>query len=559
MSKSVGVLAVALACTTAALPLGFQAFAQNQQKESGRPAEGKNAEARPAEKAPVAPTDKLLNDATTQGSVTVEGKPVAYTAVAGTLLVGSNNDQDAAFNSGIMADVKPDDANAAPTARMFYVAYFKQNERQESRPITFVYNGGPGSSTVWLHMGAFGPRRVVTEGDQHTAPAPYPLVNNDYSLLDVSDVVFIDMPGTGFGRLSGKDAEKAFWGVDQDGAAFSRFIARFLSKYQRWNSPKYLFGESYGTTRSAVLANMLESQYHIDLNGVILLSQILSFDSSADAPQSNPGNEVPYEVSLPTFAATAYYHHKLPNQPAALEPFLAEVEHFALTDYAAALAQGSSLPEATRQSIAAKLHDYTGLPLAYIQKADLRINVGKFNQNLESDEDLTTGRLDSRFSGPDMDPLSEESEYDPQSTSISSAYVSVFNDYVRGQLKFGEGLTYLATAYGAGRDWDQKHHAPGVPGYADRTAINVMPDLAAAMKHNPRLKVMLNAGYYDLATPFFAAMYEMDHLPIPANLRGNIQTSFYESGHMVYVREPSLKELHDRVATFIRGTYSAPK
>ena len=558
MSRTACVLAVALACTTAALPLGFQAFAQDsqkdQQKESAKPAENKGAEAK--EKPP---TDKLLQDATSQGSVTAGGHAIAYQAVAGTILVGSNADQDAAFNTGTIADVKPDDANAVPTARMFYVAYFKQNEKQESRPITFVYNGGPGSSTVWLHMGAFGPRRVITEGDQHTAPAPYQLVNNDYSLLDVSDVVFIDMPGTGFGRLSGKDKEKAFWGVDQDGEAFSRFIARFLSKYHRWNSPKYLFGESYGTTRSAVLANMLESQFHIDLNGVILLSQILSFDSSADAPQSNPGNEVPYEVALPTFAATAFYHHKLPNQPASLDAFLPEVEHFALTEYAAALAQGSSLPDATRHAIAAKLHDYTGLPVAYIEKADMRINVGKFNQNLEADQDLTTGRLDSRFSGPDLDPLSEEADYDPQSTSISSAYVSAFNDYVRGQLKFGEGLTYLATAYGAGREWDQKHHAPGVPGYADRTAINVMPDLAAAMKQNPRLKVMLNAGYYDLATPFFAAMYEMDHLPIPASLRGNIQTSFYESGHMVYVREPSLKELHDRVAAFIRSTYSAPK
>jgi carboxypeptidase C (cathepsin A) len=197
--------------------------------------------------------------------------------------------------------------------------------------------------------------------------------------------------------------------------------------------------------------------------------------------------------------------------------------------------------------------------VAYIQKADLRVNVGKFNQNLRADQDLTTGRLDSRFSGPDLDPLSEEADYDPQSTSIASAYVSAFNDYVRGQLKFGEGLTYLPTEYAAGRDWDQKHHAPGVPSDADRTAINVMPDLAAAMKQNPRLKVMLNAGYYDLATPFFAAMYEMDHLPIPASLRGNIQTSFYESGHMVYVREASLKELHDRVAGFIRSTYSAPK
>jgi carboxypeptidase C (cathepsin A) len=556
MFRASCVLAVALLCTGAAAPLGLRAAAQDAAKEGNKPAEGHPADTRPPEKPSI---DELAQEATTQGSVTVEGHAVAYQAIAGTLMVGSNDTQDAAFDTGTIPNVKFDDTNAVPTARMFYVAYFKQNERPEARPITFVYNGGPGSSTMWLHMGAFGPRRVVTADDQHTAAAPYQLVDNNYSLLDVSDVVFIDAPGTGFGRLSGKDKEKAFWGVDQDGAAFARFIARFVSKYQRWNSPKYLFGESYGTTRSAVLANLLEDRHHMDLNGVILLSQILSFDSSADAPQANPGNEIPYVVSLPTYAATAYYHHRLPSQPAALDPFLTEVEHFAMTDYAAALAQGSSLPDATRHVIAGKLHDYTGLPVAYIERADLRINVGKFNQNLKADEALTTGRLDSRFSGPDLDPLAEEANYDPQSSSISSAYVSLFNDYVRRQLKFGDDLSYLPISGEANREWDQKHHAPGVPGDADLTAINVMPDLAAAMKQNPRLKVMLNAGYYDLATPFFAAMYEMDHLPIPASLRGNIRTSFYESGHMVYVRESSLKELHDRVAAFIRGTYSAPK
>ena len=314
---------------------------------------------------------------------------------------------------------------------MFYVAYFKKDVPAESRPVTFIYNGGPGSSTMWLHMGAFGPRRIVTADDQHTSPAPYELVDNAYSLLDVSDLVFIDAPGTGFGRLFGKDKEKAFWGVDPDGHAFARFIARFLSTYQRWNSPKYLFGESYGTTRSAVLAGILETESHIDLNGVILLSQILNFDDSADAPQWNPGIDVPYELALPTFAATAYYHKRLPTQPAALEPFLAEVEQFAMGDYASALAQGSQLPEATRQAIAEKLHQYTGLPVAYILKADLRVNVGQFNHNLQGSEDLTTGRLDSRFSGPTIDPLAEEAAYDPQAAAISSAYVAAFNDYTR--------------------------------------------------------------------------------------------------------------------------------
>ncbi|HTZ59706.1 MAG TPA: hypothetical protein VMB49_16475, partial [Acidobacteriaceae bacterium] len=349
----------------------------------------------------------------------------------------------------------------------------------------------------------------------------------------------------------------AFWAVDPDAHAFARFIARFLSNYQRWNSPKYLFGESYGTTRSAVLANILETESQIDLNGVVLLSQILNFDDSNDAPQWNPGIDLPYELALPTFAATAYYHKRLPTQPAALEPFLSEVEQFALSDYASALSQGSLLPQSTRQAIAEKMHQYTGLPVAYILKANLRVTTGEFNHNLQGEDDLTTGRLDSRFSGPTMDPLAEEAAYDPQAAAIASAYVSAFNDYVRRQLKFGEGLTYIPESDAINSAWEFKHKAPGSPGEAYGT--NVMPDLATAMKYNPRLKIMLNGGYFDLATPFFAARYEMNHLPIQANLRENIQYAWYQSGHMVYAHEDSLKQLHDKVAAFIAATWHPVK
>jgi carboxypeptidase C (cathepsin A) len=498
-------------------------------------------------------------DATTEGSVMVEGRPIHYQAIAGTILVGSTDAQDAAFGTGENTAQKLEDKDAPATARMSYVAYFERDAQPETRPITFLYNGGPGSSTVWLHMGAWGPRRVVTADDQHTAPAPYQLVNNDYSLLDASDLVFVDAPGTGFGRLYGKDKEKAFWGVDQDGQAFSRFILRFLSKYHRWNSPKYLFGESYGTTRSAVVANILETHDNIDLNGVILLSQILSFDDNADSPQSNPGDDLPYELALPSYTATAYYQHRLPNQPTDLQPLLTEVEHFALGDYAAALAQGSKLSEENRQQTAEKLHDYTGLPVSYILKANLRLNVGMFDHNLQGDRDITTGRLDSRFSGPSMDPLSKEAEYDPQSAAISSAYVAAFNDYVRTVLQFGEGLTFQPELEEIGNKWDMKHKMPGTPDAELVSNVNVMPDLAAAMKYNPRLKVLLNSGYYDLATPFFAALYELDHLPIPQDLNANIQTKFYDSGHMVYAHVPSLKQLHDNVAAFIQGTYTPIK
>jgi carboxypeptidase C (cathepsin A) len=558
--KSHSLLAVVSVCLFSVLASALcsaHAAAQDSTKEAAAKEAGKD-NPKAAQK-PDAGPPAIPNDSTTQGSVSVEGHTINYQAVAGTILVAATNDADAALGMGA-PPVKPDEKEAAeapPTARIFYVAYFKKDAPPDSRPVTFIYNGGPGSSSLWLHMGAFGPQRIITADDQHTSPAPYQLVDNAYSLLDVSDLVFIDAPGTGFGRLFGKEKEKAFWGIDQDGHAFARFIARFLSKYQRWNSPKYLFGESYGTTRSAVVAGILETESHIDLNGVILLSQILNFDDSADAPQLNPGIDVPYELALPTFAATAWYHKRLPTQPAALDPFLAEVEQFALSDYASALAQGSQLPEATRQAIAEKLHQYTGLPVAYILKADLRINVGQFNHNLQGSEDLTTGRLDSRFSGPTIDPLAEEAAYDPQATAIASAYVSAFNDYVRRQLKFGEGLTYLAESEAIENAWDNKHRAPGAP--AGAFVANVMPDLAVAMKYNPRLKVMLNGGYFDLATPFFAARYEMYHLPIPANLRQNIEYSWYESGHMVYVHEAALKELHDKVAEFITSNYKPVK
>jgi carboxypeptidase C (cathepsin A) len=435
---------------------------------------------------------------------------------------------------------------------MFYVAYFKKDARAEDRPITFCYNGGPGSSTVWLHMGSLGPRHVVTSGDVHLPGAPYKLVDNANSLLDVSDVVFIDMPGTGFGRITGKDGEKAFWGVDQDAGAFARFISRFITKYGRWNSPKYIFGESYGTTRSAVLSNMLENDFSIDLNGVILLSQIFNFTSDIDSPRDNPGVDLPYELALPTYAATAWYHKKLPHQPPALEPFLKEVEDYAMGPYSHALAQGTDLTDAEKQQTAEKLHEYTGLPVDYLKKANLRVSGGQYAKTLLDEQDRTTGRLDTRFSGPTIDPLSETADYDPQSSAISSAYVALFNNYVRKELKYGEGQSYIPEALFGSYHWDMTHHD-------NTTTLNVANDLADAMKTDPTLKVLVNGGYYDLATPFYAALYEDKHLPIPEELSKNIEYSWYESGHMVYVRDESLKPLHDRIAAFIRSTQGAAK
>ena len=516
----------------------------------------------PAAKTPATPpTPPPPADATTQGSIQLNGQTIAYEATAGTITVGATDAQDAELGADgkalpdTEAALVKEPKDAPPTARIFYVAYIKKGEKSpssyEDRPITFFYNGGPGSSTVWLHMGSLGPKHVATPGDQHAAPAPYKLIDNVYSLLDTSDLVFIDMPGTGFGALYGKDKEKAFWGIDEDANAFARFITRFLGKYNRWNSPKYLFGESYGTTRSAVLSNILE-QKSVDLNGVILLSQIFNFTSDIDAARANPGIDLPYVLALPTYAATAWYHHKLPQQPATLDPFLKEVEDYATGDYAHALSKGTDLSASEKQAVAEKLHAYTGLPVAYLVKADLRVSGGAFEKNLQDDEDLTTGRLDTRFSGPSINPLSEEADYDPQSSAISSAYVSLFNDYVRRDLKYGAGLTYLPEALFGSNQWDLKHN--GNP-----LGLNVSADLATAMKTNPKLKVMVNGGYYDLATPFYAAFYEDKHLPISPAIGSNIEFDWYESGHMVYVRDESLKQLHDRVATFIKSTQSGNK
>ena len=504
---------------------------------------------------------------TSEGSVTVAGSRIDYQAVAGTLVVHPKGWDDAAKTTEKEPSKedqqnrnRPDGASSEqnPTAEasMFYVAYFKKGAAAEARPVTFLFNGGPGSSTVWLHMGAFGPKRVVTADDTHSPAAPYAIVNNDQSLLDASDLVFVDAPGTGFSRISGKDKEKAFYGVDADAYAFAEFITAFLSKYGRWNSPKFLFGESYGTTRSAALINLLETDRHVDFNGVILLSQILNFDVSANGPQLNPGVNLPYQLALPTYAATAWYHHKVPGSPRDLPGFLEQVEHFAMTDYAQALQAGATLDPAQRDVVAAKLHDYTGLSVEYIEKADLRINSGEFEKNLQDDSDTTTGRLDTRFSGPTMDPLSKEADYDPQTAAIGSAYVSAFNDYVRKALQYGDNKIYKPMIP-LGRTWNYQHQPPDFPRPL-RQIANVMPDLAWAMKYNPNLKVQLNAGYFDLATPFYEGIYEMRQLPMPAKLQTNIEYKFYQSGHMVYAHEAALKELHENVAAFIRGTDHLP-
>ena len=488
----------------------------------------------------------------TMHSMALGGRTLTYQAEAGVLVVHLKDPLDEESPPAAAGEHGAPPAPPAPEASMSYVAYFLGKEPDPRRPITFLFNGGPGSSTVWLHMGSFGPKRVLATDMKHGPAAPYRVVDNAYTLLSDSDLVFVDAPGTGFSHLRGADKEKAFYGVDQDAHAFAIFMTDFLSRHGRWNSPKYVFGESYGTMRAAALVFVLQTEKGLDLNGVILLSQWLCADDNADTPQFNPGVDQPYPLTLPSYAATAWYHKKLPAAPATLEPFLAEVEEFALGDYTTALAAGGRLDAAHRAAVVAKLHAYTGLPTEYLERADLRINVGVFNQHVLG-ESTTAGRLDTRFTGPTLDPLSKEAEYDPQSAAITSAYVSAFNDYVRRDLKFGADQTYR---YFADIEpvWDYTHKPPGAPMKLPQAA-NVMPDLAAAMKRNPQLKVLMNGGYYDLATPYFAAVYELRHLAIPSDIAGNIDVKLYASGHMVYANESALAALQANVAEFIRRTH----
>jgi carboxypeptidase C (cathepsin A) len=476
----------------------------------------------------------------THGSVTVDGRTIQYKTLAGTLVIKN--------------------AKGQPYTSMSYFAYIKAGvDNEDDRPLTFFYNGGPGYSTAWLHMLAWGPKLAVIGNGTLTPPPPYQLVNNGNSLLDATDEVFIDMPGTGFGRIIGKKQggvgkPSDVWGVDPDAMTFTRFITQYLSQHSRWNSPKFIYGESYGTTRSAVLSWDL-AQANVGLNGVMLQSSILNFDISADNPERNPGVNIPYALSLPTYAATAWYHHKLANRPAELLPFLKQVEQFAMGPYLAALDQGSLLSASDKTETAQKLHAYTGLPVAYILKDDLRITGPQFTHELLGSEDEVTGRYDTRYTGPAMHPMAENNHYDPTNAAVDAPLVSLFNDYVRDTLHFGKGLFYRPTvyAYVPHYHWRMKHRPPGSrSARAARPAtLNVMRDLAAAMKRDPDLKVMLLGGYMDLATPFYGAIYEMHQLPIPNKLQKNISYAFFPSGHMVYLNPKAHQAMHTKVAAFI--------
>ncbi len=463
----------------------------------------------------------------THHSSKIDGELVNYTATAGTLLLKNEKDE--------------------PVALFGFTAYTKDGEADATkRPVTFVYNGGPGSSSVWLHMGAVGPRRVAVSDPDVTPPPPYKLEDNASSILDVTDVVTIDPVGTGLSHAIGKAKNKDFWGVDQDIKSVSQFIKEYVTDNDRWNSPKYLLGESYGTMRSAGVVDYLQENMGMAVNGVVLVSVVLDLRTLV----FQKGDDISYELYLPTYAAVAWYHNKLANKPASLESFLKEVREFAGGQYATALLKGDKLDATEKEQVLTKLSAYTGLSKDYLTKANLRVNEPQFTQELLRGEHQTVGRLDARFKGINQDLLSEYSDYDPQSSSISPAYTATFMNYYYGDLKVNKNNVYHISAYGAeGFDWDWKHRGGG-----DAISPNTGVDMADAMSKNPNLKILVLNGYYDLATPFYGTEYTMDHLGLEKNIRANISMKYFEAGHMMYVNPASLASFKKEVASFILDT-----
>jgi len=444
------------------------------------------------------------------------------------------------------------DEKGEPIGSLYYTAYTRTDAGDASRrPLAFIYNGGPGSASMWLHMGAFGPRRIVTADAAPTPPPPYQLVDNVNSLIDVTDMVFIDPIGTGFSRPVGKGTGKDFWGLDQDAASLAQFVRIYVSRNGRWNSPKYLIGESYGTTRSAVLVNRLQSAEGMDFNGVVLISSVLDFETLAFAP----GHDLSYELYLPSYAASAAYHHRIP-QPRDLPAFLDSVRQFAMGPYAAALDKGSALGADERAAVVRRLAAYTGLGEDYWNRADLRVALRQWMAEINRAQGENTGRLDARFTGPMMDLLTENAEGDPQSDAITGAYTAAINSYLRDELRFGGDERYA----GSGNvQWDwTRQPGPGRGGRGGGGGRMGSPyvgtDLAQALVSNPNLRVEVENGYYDMATPFFATEYTMDHLGLPAELRSHITLRYYEAGHMMYLHEPDLAALKASIARFIGGT-----
>jgi carboxypeptidase C (cathepsin A) len=432
-------------------------------------------------------------------------------------------------------------------ANVFFMAYVADRPgAPEKRPLTFSFNGGPGSSSVWLHLGAIGPKRVRMLEEGGMPAPPYQLVDNDASWLDLTDLVFIDPVGTGYSRAKKPELGKKFWGVEGDIQSVGEFIRLYLSRYERWASPLFLVGESYGTTRAAGLSGHLVDR-GIALNGIMLVSSILNFQTA----RFTRGNDLPYPLFLPTYTATAWYHRKLPAdlQQQPLRKVLDEVERWAAVDYPAALARGDRLAGAERAAVVDRLARYTGLDKGYLDQTDLRIEIQRFCKELLRDQKRTVGRLDSRFEGIDPTAAGERPDYDPSMAAIRPPYTATFNDYVRRSLGYKSDLVYYILGGGIGTPWDWG---------SGNAFADVSESLRGAFAKNPALRLFVASGYYDLATPYFATEYTLSHLGLDATQRARVTTSQYEAGHMMYISTRELARLKSDVAAFLQAALGAP-
>ncbi len=481
----------------------------------------------PAEKNESKPPAPQETSESTRHTVVIAGEEIAYTATVGTIKLLGEDEQTA-------------------KAMIFFVAYTRDDvPDRAARPITFSFNGGPGSSSVWLHLGLLGPRRVLMDDQGNPPPPPYRLVNNDHSLLDLTDLVFIDPVSTGFSRTVPGEKAEQFHGYEQDLESVGEFIRLYVSRHGRWGSPKFLIGESYGTTRAAGLAAHLQTRYGMYLNGVMLISTILAFQTAL----FTPGNDLPYLLYLPTYTATAWYHRRLPAPyQADLLRALEAAEAFAMKDYALALMKGAALTSDERADIAARLAALTGLSEQYVEQTNLRIEIHRFVKELLRDERRTVGRLDSRLLGIDRDAAGERPDFDPSMAAILGPYAGTLNDYVRTELGFESDLAYEILTPKV-HPWRFEKH--------QNEFLNVGESLRQAMSQNPYLKVFVGNGYYDLATPYLATEYTFNHLELDPSLHGNITMGYYEAGHMMYIHLPSLQALKQDLAAFLSGALPA--
>ena len=459
----------------------------------------------------------------TQHSGVFGGQRIAYRAIAGETYLKDKDGQ--------------------PLAAITSYSYIKEGPVDPNRPVTFLWNGGPGSGSVWLHMGAFGPKRVVVPSDARDDGAPpFPIIDNPDSLLDVTDLVFIDPVGTGYSRALGKKDPADYWGVTKDAKSMAEFIRLWLNEHGRWNAPKFIGGESYGTTRSAAVINELEGSYtDVSINGILLISSILDFSQAADVQ----GNELGFVTNLPSMAATAWYHDKVADKPATLEAFVDEARAFAIGPYASALLKGNALSAEERAAILPQLSRYTGVSQAYLSNANLRLSPDRFYKELLRDRGLTIGRMDTRYTGVDYDNAGESPDNDPSFYGIDGAYTAAMNAWSREGLKYSPDVVY--SSIGGTRDWDWNIGGPrGGSSY-----LNAAPYIGRALRENSGLRVWVGQGYYDFATPFFGAEYSLNRPGFPTD--GRIQWHYYHAGHMMYVRDEDLRKLSNDLRTFIRA------